>query len=75
MAPDYRNIANLVELMAWADESMDKMALLQRELPVTSPELFQVIGNVLDDKGSTLEEREIYLAALVATSIQKLSAP
>lgn len=65
---------NIIELMSWADESLDGMARLQAQLPITSPELFQIIAKALEDKGSAPEDREKFLMALVATAIQKLSA-
>lgn len=65
---------NIIELMSWADESLDGMARLQAQLPITSPELFQIIAKALENKGSAPEHREKFLMALVATAIQKLSA-
>lgn len=72
MKYDYRNT---VDLMAWADESLDGMADLQRRVPVTTPDLLEVIGKSLDNIGAPDDMRETCLRALVATAIQKLSAP
>lgn len=68
-------IANIVELMAWADTAIEDWAKLQSTAPLTTPELMGVVRRGLDHKGYDPIGREMVLLAMVATAVQKLSTP
>lgn len=60
-----------IELMAWADETLDEFVRHQKAEPVSTPDWFTIIAYSSQDIENAA--RMVSMMALVATAIQKLS--